>query len=304
MIGSYQNIGSNIRIRMRELGMRQQDLADALHVTRQTVSAWVRDNDPAIPKTEDLPRIAQTLRTTVSWLYTGVSVPKWIIREKMYDEEHMFTRLKTYAMTEHLDQFFRALSYAKEKHAGAYRKKNLYVGGLGQEAGLHDGEHIPYIIHPLMMACHAHALGIRDDAVLSACMLHDVCEDCGVRAEELPFSDEVKQIVGLLTKDEAHKHDPSYPDKYYRAIMKNPKAAIVKALDRCNNVSTMATSFTPDKLIEYIKETEDYGYPLFDYIKEHYLEYNDAIFVIKYQVVSLLETIKCMQKSTAELPQG
>ena len=53
----------------------------------------------------------------------------------------------------------------------------------------------------------------------------------------------------------------------------------------------------------YVRETEEYGYPLFDYIQEHYLEYNDAIFVIKYQVMSLLETVKCMQKSTSLLPE-
>lgn len=297
MIGSYENISRNIRMRMQELGLTQKTLADRLHVTRQTVSAWVRNDNPSVPKTEDLPAIAQALNTTVSWLYTGVSVPKWMVREKMFDESHMFTRLKTYAISGHLPQFFDALSYAKEKHAGAFRKKNLYLDQSG------TAETVPYIIHPLMMACHAHALGIRDDTVLASVMLHDICEDCGVRPEELPFSEEVREIVRLLTKDPDHKHDPGYDEVYYDTLKKNPKAAIVKALDRCNNVSTMATSFTPDKLIAYVKETEEYGYPLFDYIKEHYLEYNDAIFVIKYQVMSLLETVKCLQKSTALLPE-
>ena len=82
---------------------------------------------------------------------------------------------------------------------------------------------------------------IRDDTVLASVMLHDICEDCGVKPEELPFSDEVREIVRLLTKDPEHKHDPGYDKEYYDALKKKPKAAIVNALDRCNNVSTMAT---------------------------------------------------------------
>lgn len=289
---SYQNIGKNIKKRMKELGLKQGDLADKLGFTRQTIGSWVKEDNPAIPDSTQLPKIAEALGTTVGWLYNGVTTPDWLIREKMFDEEHMFTRLKTIAIQEHLSQFFEALSYAKEKHAGVYRDPNLY---LGREAK----EKVPYILHPLMMACHAHALGIRDDEVLTSIMLHDVCEDCDVKPEELPFSENVQKIVALLTKNQAHKHDPGYDDKYYAAIKLNPKAAIVKALDRCNNVSTMAGSFEPDKLAAYIKETEKYGYDLFDYIKEHYLEYNDAIYVIKYQVMSTIETIKCLQKSTA-----
>lgn len=290
---SYENISRNIRQRMQDLGMTQQQLADMVHVQRQTVSSWVKKENPSIPKADELSLIAKVLKTTVSWLYSGITVPDWLVKEKMFDEEHMFTRLKTYAINEHLNEFFQALSYAKEKHAGAVRKANRFAKPDA------DAEDVPYIIHPLMMACHAHALGIRDDSVLSAIMLHDVCEDCDVRPEELPFSNEIKEIVALLTKNPDHKHDEGYDAEYYDAIMKNPKAAIVKALDRCNNVSTMAGSFTTDKLIEYVKETEQYGYPLFDYIKEHYLEYNDAIYVIKYQVMNLVETVKCMQKSAA-----
>ncbi len=285
---SYQNIGKNIRQRMTDLNLTQQDLADKLHVSRQTVGSWVRTSDPVIPKSDDLPAIASVLRTTVGWLYSGVTVPNWIVKEKMFDEEHMYTRLKAYAISEHLNQFGRALSYAKKEHAGVLRKPSLYTEKTP-----------PYIIHPLMMACHAHALGIHDDEVLASIMLHDVCEDCGVKPEELPFSKEIQEIVALLTKDPTRKNEEGYTAKYYGALMLNPKSAIIKALDRCNNVSTMAGSFHTEKLVAYIKETEEYGYPLFDYIKENYLEYNDAIYVIKYQVMSLIETVKCMQKSAA-----
>ena len=45
-------------------------------------------------------------------------------------------------------------------------------------------------------------------------------------------------------------------DIYYKNILKNPIATMVKLLDRCNNVSGMAAAFNKEKLIDYIKETE------------------------------------------------
>ena len=45
---------------------------------------------------------------------------------------------------------------------------------------------IPYINHPFTMACHALAMGLEDDELIAALLLHDVVEDCGVSAEELP----------------------------------------------------------------------------------------------------------------------
>ena len=80
--------------------------------------------------------------------------------------------------------------------------------------------------------------------------------------------------------------------KYYDGIRKDPTAAIVKALDRCNNISTMMSSFPKNKLIEYINETQDYVLPLLDHIKHGYRQYYDASFVIDYQIKSVLESIK------------
>lgn len=281
------DFGRNVKARRKELGLTMQEFADAIQISRQAVSRWESQTNPSLPDQGLLPRIEEVLHTSVDALIGSSDRPLWIVRERIFSEEHMYTKLRTYAMCEKLDLFFSALSYAREKHEAQTRKPGKYTAG--------DAKGIPYIIHPLMMACHAHALGIRDDEALASIMLHDVCEDCGVRPEELPFPESVQKIVALLTKDPDHKHDEGYDADYYGAIMQNPKAAIVKAFDRCNNVATMAGSFSQEKLSEYITETEEYGYPLFDYIKEHYPQYNDTIFVIKYQVMSLIETVKALQ---------
>jgi (p)ppGpp synthase/HD superfamily hydrolase len=130
-------------------------------------------------------------------------------------------------------------------------------------------------------------MGIRDDAVLAAVLLHDVVEDTEYTLEELPFSDEVKELVNLLTHVKGQGNE-----EYFGRIAKNGKACLIKVLDRCNNVSTMAASFSREKLISYIEETETYILPLADILKHEYPVYGDAAFILKYQIIALIETMK------------
>ena len=79
---------------------------------------------------------------------------------------------------------------------------------------------------------------------------------------------------------------------YYERISHNPKATIIKLIDRCNNVSTMAGNFTKERLVKYVKETETHIIPLFDVIKNEYPEYRDIAFILKYHITSVLEAVK------------
>lgn len=204
------------------------------------------------------------------------------VRERLFQEENMYTRMKVFAQTENMSETIRALQYMRDQHAGQFRKRSRF-----------STEDVLYINHPLLMACQAHAFGIRNDALLAAILLHDVVEDTGVTKEDLPFSDEVKEIVGLvsfsvpegMTKKEAKK-------EYYKRISQNGEACVVKIIDRCNNVSTMAGSFTKAKLVEYIEETEEFVLPLTEVLKNNYPEYSDLSFLVKYHIISVLETIK------------
>lgn len=205
-----------------------------------------------------------------------------MIRDRLFREENMFTRVETFASAEQLSETYKALFYMREQHKGQFRKPGKY-----------SVEKVPYINHPLLMTCQAHALGIRDDALLAALLLHDVVEDTGVTAGELPFGEEIQNIVGLVSFSVPEgKSKKQAKDEYYERIRQNGKACVVKIIDRCNNVSTMAGSFSKEKLVEYIKETEEYILPLTDVLKEKYPEYSDVAFLVKYQILSILETIK------------
>ena len=279
------NIGKKIADRRKELKITQETLAEKLSVSPQAVSRW--ENGWNLPDMDNLGPIAEALKMSVTELVGGDRTGyEGELRDELFSEEHMFTRLKTIAEAEGLTETYRALYYMREQHEGQFRKKLKF-----------SDARIPYINHPLMMACHAQAMGLTDDCLLAVILLHDVCEDCGVPVEELPFSEPVREAVGLLTK--------SFPEgmpkeeaeaEYYRGIRSDPVAAMVKVIDRCNNVSTMAQSFSDRKLAEYIEETETYVMPLLKMLKQSCPQYNRAVFLVKYQMLSVLESLKAMLK--------
>ena len=180
-------IGEQIRKLRKKQGLTQDALAKRLFVTSQAVSQWERGvTEPDMDKLKD---IAAALHTTVNKL-TGevIEGQDWTIADALFSAEHMYTRLAATAEGEELWETLSALRFMKKQHEGQYRKPSLF-----------SDVKVPYITHPLMMACHAHALGIREDKILATILLHDVCEDCGVAPEELPFSEEIQEAVRLLS---------------------------------------------------------------------------------------------------------
>ena len=201
----------------------------------------------------------------------------------LYTVDEMYQWLSGILKEEELKESLRALPYARDKHEGQFRKP--------------AEEKIPYFIHPLRMACQSCALGIREDTVLAAVLLHDVSEDCGIAPEELPFSVEIRKAVGLLTRSRDERIPKAERDRmYYEGIRKNRVASIVKVLDRCDNVSGMSHVFSMEKIHDYTDETETYVLPLLDLIRDSYPEFRDAAYLVKYQIVSILDTVMDLEQ--------
>ena len=266
----------NIKEKRKQLHLTQEQLADRIGVTVQAVSQW--ETGRTMPDPGNLPLLAEALKITLAELLGDGHQTSWTIKDTLFSTEHMYTRMKATAEAEGLTLTQQALYYAREKHSGQYRK-----------TGRFSEERVPYFSHPLLMVCQAHAMGIREDETLAAVLLHDVCEDCGVRPEELPFPEPVQHTVELLTK---RKDLPE--EEYFRRIAEDETACLIKLLDRCSNVSLMAAVFTDEKLTEYIRETEDWILPLADNIKRS--AYSSAAFLLKYQISSTIETIKAMMR--------
>ena len=277
------DIGNRIANRRKELGMTQEMLAEKLSVSPQAVSRW--ENGWNLPDIGNIALIARALKISPSALIGEDRASyEWKIREQMFSEEHMFTRLKTVAELCKLKETYKALYYIREQHDGQYRKKMKF-----------SDARIPYIVHPLMMACHAWSMGLMDDDLIAVILLHDVCEDCGVSPNELPFPDSIREAVELLTKQpDSNLSKEENTVLYYEAIKTNRLASMAKVIDRCNNVSTMAQCFSDTKLAEYIEETENHVFPVLSRIKQTWPEYNSAVFLVKYQMLSVLESLKIM----------
>ena len=201
-----------------------------------------------------------------------------IFREMMmelsgYNIDRMYAHIHEFAVSRQMEETVQALSFARKMHAGQYRKS-------GEE----------YIIHPLTMACHALSLGMADDVLISTILLHDVCEDCGVSPQELPVSQEVRYGVELMTFTvlEGETQDAA-KRRYYDRLGESKTAAVTKLFDRCHNVSTMAGTFSKEKMKAYIEETRDYVLPLLCRTRERYPESAEVLFSIHYHITSVID---------------
>ena len=266
-------IGTNIKRLREERNITQEQVADLLDVSFQAVSSWERDEYK--PDTDNLIRLAGVLDVSISAI-AEEKRKTFKTKEVIYNWEHMKTYVKTTAKNFKMTDTLKAVDFAIAAHSGQTRKRS----------------DTPYIHHPLNMACHALAMGIKEDAVIAAILLHDVIEDCGVKVEELPVGDEAREIVALMTHEKANgENRDRIMGAYYDALAENPKAALVKCIDRCNNLTTMSWGLSRERIYRMLTETEKY-YPALLNVVKATPEYNDAAWLLQYHIESMLDIYK------------
>lgn len=186
--------------------------------------------------------------------------------------------LKGFAKGRQFWKMLKAIQLAVELHEGQKRK-------LGEE----------YIEHPMRVTSELVALKLFDETLLASAILHDAIEDCNISKSDLmyeyEFSNDVAEIVSLLSKT-----SDMPTSVYYDRIKTDARAILIKASDRCHNISTMIGAFTVEKMKEYIKETETFVIPLIKYGITHYPMYSDELFVMQYHIESVTECIKGITK--------
>lgn len=267
------SIGANIKALREDRNLTQEQVAEALAVSFQAVSAWERDAYK--PETDKLIKLAELFEVSVSAI-AEERTKAFRTKEAIYNWEHMKTFVKTSARNFKLRNTLKAVDYAVEAHEGQRRKKSV----------------VPYIYHPLNLACHLLSMGIREDEIIAAALLHDVVEDCGKQAEELPVNDETKELVVLLSHGKTTDSDRDEIMKaYYDEIAKNPKAALIKCVDRCNNLTTMSWGLSRDRIYRMITETEEYFPNLLKILKAD-PEYCNASWLLQYHIGSMLDIYK------------
>lgn len=163
-----------------------------------------------------------------------------------------------------LHQSLKALELALKHHTGT------------RKHGGPEVEHQIEIANLLIELLHGQVDLKRIDHVVASAFLHDLIEDYpeAYSFDDLRknFSPEVYEVVKLVTKPpHFDKHDDEAQQKYYREIVKNPDAVLVKASDRIHNLQTISgLKFKRQR--EYARETEEYFLPMLKWARKRYTD--------------------------------
>lgn len=258
--------GEKMAVVRQAEGLTQAELAEKSGVSAEVISKL--EDGGYRPEQDQMEQLEKALH------WNWYDEKGELLSGRIFDEEHMSAFLKEKFASGRFPEAQKALPYAGEQHRSTKPRK-----GPGN---------VPYISHPLTLTCHALAMGLEDDILLAALLLHDVTEDCGIPPAEMPVCEEVQEIVALVSKPEKKDYNAK---KYFDAIAENPRACMVKCIDRCNNLSTMAVAFSREKMIEYIEETETW-YPRLLKIIKGQPAYSNAAWLLSYQIGCTLQTVK------------
>lgn len=124
----------------------------------------------------------------------------------------------------------RALAFASEKHRNQRRK---------------DSEASPYINHPIAVATVLAAeVGVTDETILIAAILHDTVEDTETTLEELErqFGRDVRNLVAEVTDDKSLPKQARKDLQVEHASAASRGAKQIKVADKVCNIRDIATS--------------------------------------------------------------
>jgi len=161
---------------------------------------------------------------------------------RISEVEPAITFLRGFFIGRRMEISLHALGYMIKHHSNQTRR---------------DGQ--PYIIHPLSMV--SHAISIDDpnitDELIATLLLHDISEESGIPASELPFNGIVKngvKYMSLTRFNDETKYE--LKKRYYRELPDNKNAIIGKGFDRFDNLTTMPSTFLEDQIRKNIVETD------------------------------------------------
>ena len=174
------------------------------------------------------------------------------MKVKTPSKEELFEQIKSYIKNEDSLSFIdKAFEFAKQKHAGQLRK---------------SGE--PYFNHLLCVAYELAKLQAGPKTI-SAGLLHDTIEDCGVTKEEFieNFDEDVYKLVDAVTKIGAlkFKDEKEYlaanHRKIFIAMANDIRVILIKLVDRLHNMRTLEF-MPPEKQQSIAKETLEVYAPI------------------------------------------
>lgn len=133
--------------------------------------------------------------------------------------------------------------------------------------GDHHGDYTTYRVHPVRVA----RLTVEVDPTFSTsdvrvALIHNIMEVCQVEKDFLLANGIPPPLVDVLEAmavDRAREHDPLYIHSYYERLREmGTKAALLRCLDRLDNLLTLPQVDDAELCRSYLANTEEYVVPL------------------------------------------
>lgn len=179
-------------------------------------------------------------------------------------------------------------------HVNALRALNWMISVMNADNGYkrHDGSHYYYHLVDATQDLINH--GIKEEKILTACILHDAIEDIEDVTEESiaeVYGAEVAMFVNGVTKKEGINYkDPQNLEEYLEYILKFVQMALIKTADRKHNFSTLGNSNMKFELRQAI-ETDVHFLPFFKKARKLYPEYSAYFHSAKTTIMPHLKKI-------------
>lgn len=197
-----------------------------------------------------------------------------------------------------VDHFIKELMALELPHSK--KALRLVMTEMSTEKGYsrHDGR--DYFIHPIAIAQTALDYSIvstfirennteKADRLVSVCLLHDVIEDIPHITKDFliqEFSVDIANDVDNLSKRDGELFK-DYVDRFAQSEI----SALVKIIDRFNNVSTLSNS-SHEHRVRQLEETKAYYVPLDKIFRRYYWEHRKFYFQAKFHMDALLKEIE------------
>lgn len=173
---------------------------------------------------------------------TTSSFPSIPIDKNLPEAERL--RLAADVSAQHFEHLLGFLSYLDSNSTAMVRRAWQFADQAHRNQWRSSGD--PYITHPIAVAgiCANWKL---DAQALSAALLHDAMEDCGITKDDLrqQFDETVAELVDGLTKlDKLHfnSREETQAESFRKmllAMAKDVRVILIKLADRTHNMRTM-----------------------------------------------------------------
>lgn len=166
----------------------------------------------------------------------------------------------------------------------------------------HNGTHYYYHLVDTTQDLLNH--GIRNEYIITACLLHDIVEDVPgvtVKMVEDKFGPSVATMVDLVTKKPGLNYK-AFPvtKSYLRGMLENVGSCLIKTADCKHNFSTLLDA-TPEKKMRKAIEVETLHIPFIKECRNKYPRYAAYFFSAKTAIEPHLWEIKEHYKEVEKL---